>query len=452
MAVHEEHRLAGVGGPKPDPAADARATAETQRLALELLPHSDLVAAAVTERVLEVIPDLAPDAAADGVAVTRESTDQNIGAMLATLAFGVPPSAIEPPLGTQKLLRQAVAAGGDATMVLHAYRVGHERLWQLWSDHAVANVADPELLHAVLRTSSTHFFAFIDRSCERLVDEYRREFAEARLTGPEGAGAGASRSELIDALLGDEAVDLEAARVRLGYDIAGHHTAIVLRPITAEADARAALDALVAAATTAAAAHAAVNGRAAAGPAAPAAPRVLTRPAGDGAWWAWVGWWPDAPPAAVRDALAACATDGIVAALGQPGRGRDGFRRSHEQALDAERIARLARQPRAGVVRHEEVELAGLLCHDRARAERLAAGRLGVLSQDDDATARLRETLRAYLASGGSKKRTAAMLHVHQKTVAYRLTRVEQLLGRRLAGDTAELDAALRIHLTLHGS
>lgn len=420
---------------------EVRAVATMQRLALELLPQSDVYSAAVLARVLEVLPDLAPDAIDDARSIVRESTDQNMGAMFATLAFGVVPNAIEPPLGTLKLLRQAVAAGGDVTTVMHAYRVGHARFWELWSDHVVARIGSEPELAAVLRGSSAHFFAFIDRSCERLVDEYRREFGGAV---PAGAPGLASRADVIDALLGTDAVDLEQARGRLGYDVASWHVALVLRPVAAGADLRAALDAL-------SAGHGPVSGSTGSASAAgDATPRVLSRPMGDGAWSVWLGA-PSPPDVGGPAARAAAAAPGVLIAAGQPGSGRDGFRRSHEQALDAERIARLAPEPRAGVVRHEDVELAGLLCHDRPRAEQMAADRLGVLAGTDEATARLRETLRVYLASGASKKRTAAALHVHQKTVSYRLGRCEQLLGRTLDHGQAELDAALRIHLTLHG-
>ncbi|MCW3039148.1 MAG: putative transcriptional regulator, PucR family [Solirubrobacterales bacterium] len=412
----------------PEPAGlpvDARAAAEVRRLALELLPDSVAVAQVVLQRVLEVVPELG---AGDGTEdVARESTDQNIGAMLATLAFAVPPSGMEPPIGTRKLLRQAVASGGDATTLLHAYRVGHERLWEVWSDHVAMHIIDPNLQHAVLRRSSAHFFTFIDRSCEQLVDEYRRDFAEAAAAGH--AGSTASRREVVEALLGEGAVDLEAARGILGYEICGHHVALVLSPVRADADVKAALDRIAEAA-----------GR----------PRVFSSPTGDGSWWAWLGW-PTAPDPALREAIVASALDGVVVGMGEAGHGREGFRASHGDAVEAEQTVRMSRVPEPGVVAHEEIALAALLCRDRPRAEQLCRRQLGVLATPDEASARLRHTLRIFLAAGRSKVRAAELLHVHQKTVTYRLARAEQLLGRPVTERTAELDAALRIHRALFG-
>jgi DNA-binding PucR family transcriptional regulator len=150
-------------------------------------------------------------------------------------------------------------------------------------------------------------------------------------------------------------------------------------------------------------------------------------------------------------ALCALPPDGVLIGLGEPGQGRSGFRRSHAQAREAERTTRLSGVPVAGVVRHHDVELAALLCADPDHAGRFATDRLGPLSARDEGTGRLRETLRTYLASGCSTARTAEVLHVHQKTVAYRLARCTELLGRPLGQANGELEAALLIDLTLHG-
>ncbi len=132
--------------------------------------------------------------------VLRESTEQNIGAILATLAFGVEAGAIEPPVGTLALLRQTVAGGGDVATILHAYRVGHEQLWRVWADH-VATRVDPADLHLVLRLSSEHIFTFINSACENLVNEYRLHFSS------NGQGQPSARDHIL-ALLGSEEVDL----------------------------------------------------------------------------------------------------------------------------------------------------------------------------------------------------------------------------------------------------
>lgn len=55
-------------------------------------------------------------------------------------------------------------------------------------------------------------------------------------------------------------------------------------------------------------------------------------------------------------------------------------------------------------------------------------------------------TLRVFLENGRSWQRTAEALHVHRQTVLYRIRRIEQLTGKRIAdtGDLATLWLALK--------
>lgn len=396
------------------------ATTAMQRCAHELLLRSHEVAAEVTTGVLARLPGLVPEGAPDALDSVRESTEQNIGTILSTLAFGVPATVSEPPLGTIKLLRHSVAAGGDITVLLQAYRYGHELLWQAWSAHVGARLTDAEVLREVLGQSSAHIFTFIDCCCQQLVDVYRAEFGT--LPPPDATAP----ADLVRALLGDGPVDETAAGATLRLDVRAHHLCLALSPIEPGGDVRRALDALTSAAGAS----------------------DLTLPVGDGTWWAWLSW-PARPDDGVLARLAAVPLTGVLAGMGGVGRGRAGFRASHAQAREADAAARLGSRVRAGVVRHRDVELAAVLCADVERARRLANDRLGALSSADETCDRLRETLLAYLAQGCSKTRTAAVLHVHLKTVSYRLAQAEALLGRSLSEDVLELGAALLIDKTL---
>jgi sugar diacid utilization regulator len=63
---------------------------------------------------------------------------------------------------------------------------------------------------------------------------------------------------------------------------------------------------------------------------------------------------------------------------------------------------------------------------------------LGPLLADHRMGDELIETLRVYLESGQNMRETARRLHLANRTIAYRLERVEQLLGRPLEGPTIE--------------
>jgi hypothetical protein len=107
----------------------------------------------------------------------------------------------------------------------------------------------------------------------------------------------------------------------------------VLSPLAAGADVRAAADTLANAAGAAS---------------------VVMLPVGNGTWWSWLSW--PSPPGAdrlrrVRDTP----TRDIVVGMGEIGYGRMGFARSHQQARDADRVARLIPNVRGGVVPHRDV-------------------------------------------------------------------------------------------------
>lgn len=395
-----------------------------QRFAHGLLLRSGEISAQISEQVLASLPRLAPDWATEAVEAVRESTDQNIGAILSTLAFGVPATATEPPLGARKLMRHSLAAGAEITDLLHAYRLGHHLIWQYWSEHISRQLSGDQVLPEVLAQSSKHIFTFIDRSCEHLVAEYRAEFGRLRPSGLERPPA-----EIIQELLGDGQVDESTASAALHHDVRGFHVALVAAPLGPSGDPRSALEKIKT-----------CSGGA-----------MLVLPIGDGTWWAWVTW--ASEPTDQRLALmAALPQQEVLVAMGSAGKGRGGFRESHRQATEADRAARLSRSPNAAVVRHRDVELAGVLCTDPDRAHRLAVERLGRLGASDDVCERLRETLLVFLTHGCSKIRTAEMLHIHHKTVSYRLAQAEDLLGRPFTDDVLELGTALLIHRTLTGS
>jgi DNA-binding PucR family transcriptional regulator len=131
------------------------------------------------------------------------------------------------------------------------------------------------------------------------------------------------------------------------------------------------------------------------------------------------------------------------------GAGLEGFRRTGQQSADALRIAML--EDAAGVVRYRDVALLAVLCADESRAQELARVELGPLAGDDEVATRLRETVRVYLAAGESQVATAQRLFVHEKTVKYRLTQAEELLGRKIGERRSELGAALMVHRAFGG-
>lgn len=73
-------------------------------------------------------------------------------------------------------------------------------------------------------------------------------------------------------------------------------------------------------------------------------------------------------------------------------------------------------------------------------------GMLGELLREDEEMARLRQTLRAYLAVGENTSATADRLDVYRNTVKYRLARALELLPMPLDQNRLSIALALEFH------
>lgn len=84
---------------------------------------------------------------------------------------------------------------------------------------------------------------------------------------------------------------------------------------------------------------------------------------------------------------------------------------------------------------------------ESGRLQPFVAGSLGGLLRDDR-RGTLRQTLVCYLENGGSQVEAAARLHIHRNTLAYRLRRASELIGR----DVTDPRSWLTLHLSLLGA
>jgi hypothetical protein len=237
----------------------------------------------------------------------------------------------------------------------------------------------------------------------------------------------ARRSALVHGLVAGEEADVGVASAALGWDLARWICAAVLwdeRPADRD-DPLQALEDLVAALAEGV-----------------ERTDAFVVPADDGGVWAWLA--ASAPPDldTLAEAADAAAREGQRVAFGTPGEGLVGFRVGHTEALLARRIGALSGRPTA-VVRYDEVEAVSLMADDPERLARFVRRTLGALAADNEPTARLRRTLRVWLATGGSAPAAAARLGVHKNTVLYRVHRAGVLLPRPVDADRLALELAL---------
>src|SRR5690606_17045817 len=116
-------------------------------------------------------------------------------------------------------------------------------------------------------------------------------------------------------------------------------------------------------------------------------------------------------------------------AIGSIDSGLAGFRNGHQEAVHAQHVANTSVSG-ARVFRYDDLELVSLMAEEQERMRRFVSRALGGLTDDDPATARLRETLAVYFAEGANARCAAERLNVHKNTVLYRIRSAESLLGR----------------------
>jgi DNA-binding PucR family transcriptional regulator len=384
--------------------------------AAELLPHSSDLTTALNDHLFALMPELRERDDGTLREETWASCEANVLQILRLLMSGAGPEAITMPADAAKWAHSLVRRGITLATLLRAYRLGHAWFWDRWSQLLHDRLPDAEAFIEAQERSSAFLFAYIDHMSAVLVEEYGSE--RERVV----RGAEQLRAETVRALLSGEAIDEEVAVGRLGYELRRHHVALRVSGRGSELRGleRAALEA------------AAVLG--------PGEPLVVPTGA------ATVDVWCAAfEPLELEPLDAYTPPEGILVAAGTPGHGLDGFRSSHGEAVQAARLATLARDAAMPVTRYEQVELASLLAADLPRARTFVARRLGPLASPAEPVSRLRETVLAFLVAGGSATRVAKQLFVHQNTVAYRVKRAEELLGRGVTDDPVELTCALTL-------
>ena len=281
---------------------------------------------------------------------------------------------------------------GAPDEIRRAYSRGHAAQWSRWLELVEAADLPGDVRADALRDGTRFFFAYADRLAKWTFEIYTRR-RDALLASAEQRRVNLVRDVLAGA-------DPDAAG--LGYDLDGWHVGAVGFDEASAAALRGLGDRL---------------GR-----------RTLVVKAGERTWWAWLGGGEPlgrvAPPA------------GAGIAFGREARGPAGFRTTHEQALRAHR---------AGAASFDDVALEALAGADAEAAAAFVRAELCGLEADDERSGALRETLRAYFATGHNAAAAGARLGVHEQTVAARLRTVEARIGHPVIARRAELEVALRL-------
>jgi len=380
-------------------------------------------AALVSEDVYEVILRDIPELRDDKPVLTllSSSVHSNIGTCLQIMQHQIELSAVHAPAASLEYARRRAQRGTPLTALLRAYRLGHT----CFSDWLLVELArqadDAAMITAATLSMSRTVAGYVDQTSEEIVAAYTRE-REHWLRN-----RSAARSARIRDLLSGERVNAAATEATLGYRLRQYHVGVVCWA----GDATAAVDNITR--LEHAISHVAAEVAASGDP--------VFLPRDESSAWAWL-------PLGIRDRFdaagaAAAGVDGdLHFAFGDAARGSTGFRLTHQQALAAQAVALAAgRAPR--VVTFEEVAPVAMMLGSADLLRAWVLVTLGGLATDDEHHARLRDTLLAFLQSGGSYKATAEQLTLHKNTVQYRIRKAEESMGRP-AGNRYDVELALR--------
>jgi hypothetical protein len=373
--------------------------------------HVELIDA-VADRQREQVPGYLDGAAPIVDACGREATASVLHAICAGLTSGCEAPAHLPP-GAVHQAAVAAAEGVPWATVARTYAIGHAVVWEHVIAHLERSDLEANRRAATLQLLSRFLFGFVDHVTTELAAVYARE--RERLV----RDSERRKTSLVRDLLGG----LPVAPDQLAYELRSEHLGAIAWGNEPE---------------TAVRRLAADSGL-----------RLLTVGGPGDAVWAWLGGRPTIEAQAVRALSATPIPPDTCVSLGEPAAGPDGFRVTHRQASEAQRVALHRPQP---ITRYDHVALEALALQDAHLARDFAARELGPLAAPDERAATLRDTLRAYFITGQNASAAAAMLGVHERTVSYRLASAGERLGRPIATRRDELALALRVLAVLEAA
>jgi DNA-binding PucR family transcriptional regulator len=340
---------------------------------------------------------------------------------------GQDPEEAEMPPAAVEYAREFVRRGLPLDSLLRTYYIGHATFFRLWTAQLREVLDDPVELTAAIEAGGSWSFAYIDTLSRGLIERY----ADERDRWVRSAAA--LRIDLTERLLSGAPIDVVQAEAQLGYRLRRSHLAFV---VWGEPDDKRAgdLGVIERVASEIAGLH--------------ASGQPLLVPFGSDLVAGWIGG-PALPGAEALEGARFASEPGLQVAFGTPADGIDGFRRSHQEARHARRVALLHGSRPGSVTLYEHVALTALACADLGHARAFVSSELGRLAADDDGTRRLAATLMVYLEERSSPKRAAKRLGVHENTIPNRIRAAQALLERPIEERVPELLVALRLRSVL---
>jgi hypothetical protein len=395
---------------------DRRARALLESVAGSIGQRLPSVTADVQAVIEEAIPGLQAD---ESASLLQASIAENLDTALRALVDVGAPDSIDAPPAAIDYARRLAQQDVPAALLIRAYHVGQARFLRLCIEDLLRQSSGDHLEGVATLEMVETVSGYVDRVVEQVLTTYglaRDDWLRDR---------SAVLAMRVRELLGRGPVDLHAAEHALGYRLEQHHVGLVAW--VDEPDSTDALERIRRLAVT--------LGRT-------LGCTALVIPVDETCGWAWFGSKHSLANSKELDE----ATKGeprVSIAVGEPAKGIDGFRRSHDQAVSARRVALAAGDQRFPVTPFVDVAAITMLCADLDSARAWIQETLGDLAVDSSRNEGLRETARVFLQTGGSYTATAEQLFLHRNTAQYRVRKAEEVRGRPLRDGRLDVELAL---------
>ncbi len=365
------------------------------------------------------------------------SVEGNVDTVLHALRYDIAVERVEAPTAALEYARRLAQQGMPVNALVRAYRLGQRAVNELvFAELRQIDIPEPARV-AVIEAISATLFDYIDWMSQQVVVIYEDE--RERWLENQNSLRGVRVREILAA---NKSIDVDTATTSIRYPLRWHHVGMVMwyPDHGSESDALPRLQRFLRELAEAVG----VGG----------SPLFVAADRSCG--WGWLPYRTAATDVVQKVRQFALARpDSPSLAIGSMAGGVEGFRRSHREAEEARGVAIVseglnsssptvvaATDPGLSVV----ARLVGSASSVESTREWVATV-LGDLANDDENDARLRETLRVYLGSGGSYKVAAEELNLHFNSVKYRVARAVDRRGREISsaigGDRLDVELAL---------
>ena len=384
----------------------------------------DHITQSIQKILLPEIAELSEDAQL--MDLQEHTVAANVETVFASIRHRIPIEDVVPPTESLEHARRMAQRGVPANAMVRAYRLGHQEVLNFVLDEIAASDLDPRWSLDVFKYFQTVSFGYIDWISQQVLNTYQQEYdrwVENR---------NSMRAQGVGAILGADGGDVDVLTEEIRYPLRRIHVALALwYPDGNDGDELVRMERFANHLARSLGTHE---------PPLFLSVDHLT---------AWV-WLPLSTHGAanVTERIREFATvqqDSPWIAMGNALPGIDGFRRSHEQAVDVRAVAVVSGSVDRRVMAASDpgLPVATLLGDDVGSVGAWVAEILGPLASDTENDERLRETLRVFLRTGSSFKAAADEMHLHSNSIKYRVNRAISRRGAPIADDRIEVEVAL---------